>query len=109
MSVEYIPVFIEKMIDGIENGAWLHEDIPMAAGIIPRAYTSDLGIFRLRVNDLYHATDIIKENGFIVRHKNGAIEVIPGSSQDFRDIAKLLEENGITVESTAIIPGIYQG
>ena len=109
MSVEYIPVFVENMIDGIENGAWMHEDSPMAAGIIPRAYTSDLGIFRLRVNDLHRATDIIKENGFTVRLKSGAIEVIPGNSQDFRDIAKLLQESGITVESTAIIPGIYQG
>lgn len=27
MPVEYIPVFIENMVDGIENGAWTHREV----------------------------------------------------------------------------------
>ena len=100
MSVEYIPVFVENMIDGIENGAWMHEDSPMAAGIIPRAYTSDLGIFRLRVNDLHRATDIIKENGFTVRLFSLAMAQIP--------LSDALVKRGLALASRAPAPCRHQ-
>jgi len=109
MSAEYMPVFIESMIDGIENGAWMHKDALIAGQVIPRAYTSDLGILRLRVNDLHRATAILQKNGFKVRQKSGVVEVVPTASQDFKGIVTILKENGMAVEATAIIPGIYQG
>lgn len=109
MSVEYIPLFIESITDGIENGAWMHEDAAIAAGIIPRAYTSDLGILRLRVGDLHRSTNILKDNGFTVRQKTNVIEVVQKGPHDLCDIMNLFKEHDIYSEPTAIIPGIYQG
>lgn len=109
MPVETIPIWIENMVDGMENGAWMHEDKRISDHIIPRAYTSDLGVLRLRVKDLHHASEVLKEKGFMVKQKSGAIEVVPSGSEAFHDILKLLQEHGISVEPTAIIPGIYQG
>jgi hypothetical protein len=109
MPIQYNPVFIESITDGIENGAWMHEDANISTLIIPRAYTSDLGFLRLRVNELHHATEILREDGFTVSQKSGAIEVAPTGSQDLNNILKLFKEHGIYVELTAIIPGIYQG
>jgi hypothetical protein len=109
MSVETISIWIENMVDGMENGAWMHEDKRIRDHIIPRAYTSDLGVLRLRVKDLHHAAEFLKEKGFMVRQKSGAIEVVPAGSEAFHDVVKLLKEHGTDVELTAIIPGIYQG
>jgi hypothetical protein len=109
MPVKYMPVFIENFVDGTENGAWMHDDERIITNIMPRAHTSDLGVLRLRVRDLPQATELLKESGFVVRQKSGVIEVVPSDSHDFNDILKLLNEKGIYVEPTAIIPGIYQG
>jgi hypothetical protein len=109
MTAEYIPVYIETICDGIENGAWMHQDGDISSRIIARACSSDLGILRLRVNDLNGASAILRGRGFAVKHRPGAVEVVPAGSQDFNIIAAMLQENGISVESTAIIPGIYQG
>lgn len=109
MSAEPIPVYIENMYEGIENGAWMHQDSDIATRIVSRAYTSDLGILRLRVSDLHRAAAILKESGFNVKQKSGVIEVVPAGTQDFSEVAHLLQDKGMSVESTAIIPGIYQG
>jgi len=109
MLVEHHPVFIETMADGIHNGAWMHNDERFTTDIIPRAYTSDLGVLRLRVKDLLHVTQVLKDKGFQVKQKSGHIEVLPEGVHDFNDILKQLEKHGIFVEMTAIIPGIYQG
>jgi len=109
MTVEQHPVFIENMVDGIDNGAWMLSDERFITDIIPRAYTSDLGVLRLRVRDLHHATQVLKDKGFQVRQKSGAIEVVPEGVHAFNDILRQLQEHGIFVELTAIIPGIYQG
>jgi hypothetical protein len=109
MPAESMSVFIEHVGEGVENSAWMHDDESMCRSIIPRAYTSDLGILRLRVKDLRRATEILAQCGFTLRQRCGIIEVAPKGSHHFIGIVKLLAEHGLEMESTAIIPGIYQG
>jgi hypothetical protein len=109
MPVEYKPLFIESITEGIENGTWMHEDTSLAAGVISRAYTSDLGILRLRVKDLHRSTKILKDKGFTVRQRTNVVEVVQKGPHDFCDIMNLFKEHDIYSEPTAIIPGIYQG
>lgn len=109
MRTEATNVFIENIAEGDENGAWMHKNALIASEIIPRAYCSDLGILRLRVNDLEKAMSSLQEQGYQVTKKSGVLEVVQIGTQGFNKIAKILQNVGMKVESTTIIPGIYQG
>jgi hypothetical protein len=76
---------------------------------MPLAYTSDLGILRLMVNNLDKAAGVLKKKGLIVRQTADAVEVVPDGSCGLLDILQMLAVNGIDAELTGIIPGIYQG
>ena len=108
METEYMPIFLEKK-NGCVNGAWMHADARINARILPLAYTSDLGIFRIMVSDLEKAAGVLKKKRLIVRHMGDAIEVVPDGSCGLLDILATLAKHGIDTELTGIIPGIYQG
>jgi hypothetical protein len=108
METEYIPIFLEKK-NGCVTGAWMHVDARIDARIMPLAYTSDLGIFRLMVGDLDAAAGVLKKKGLIIRRTADAVEVVPDGSCGLIDILMTLAEHGIDAELTGIIPGIYQG
>ncbi|HVO66332.1 MAG TPA: hypothetical protein VMT12_07615 [Syntrophales bacterium] len=109
MEVEYIPIFLEDKKNGIVNGAWMHDDACISMRILPLAYTSDLGIFRLIVSDVDSAASVLRGKVFMVRQSSGAVELVPDQSCGLKDILKTLAVNGIDIELTSIIPGIYQG
>lgn len=109
MESEYTPIFIENKNNGHANGAWIYDNVRMNTSILPLAYTSDLGILRLMVSDIDSATRVLREKGFMVRQSSGIVEVVPDRSCGLQDILKALAENGIDVELSGIIPGIYQG
>ncbi|HYA13258.1 MAG TPA: hypothetical protein VEF33_02855 [Syntrophales bacterium] len=109
MEAEYIPIFLEDKRNGIANGSWMHDDARISMGILPLAYTSDLGILRLIVSDVDTAARVLRGKGIMVRQSSGAVEVIPDRSCGLKDILKTLAEHGIDIELTGIIPGIYQG
>jgi hypothetical protein len=108
METEYIPLFLEKK-NGTVNGAWMHADAHINAWIMPLAYTSDLGILRLMVNNLDKAAGVLKKKGLIVRQTADAVEVVPDGSCGLLDILRILAEHRVDAELTGIIPGIYQG
>lgn len=108
MEVEYTPIFMEKK-NGCVNGAWMHADERINARIMPLAYTSDLGLLRLMVDNLDAAAGVLKKRGLIIRRTVDAIEVAPDGLRGFLDILLMLAEHGIDAELTVIIPGIYQG
>jgi hypothetical protein len=108
METEYIPIFLEKK-NGSVNGSWMQADARINARILPLAYTSDLGILRLMVNNLDKAAGVLKKRGLIIRQTDDAVEVVPDGSCGLLDILGTLAEHGIDAELTGIIPGIYQG
>lgn len=108
MEAEYTPIFLEKK-NGRVNGAWMHADPRINAWIMPLAYTSDIGILRLMVDNLDAAAGVLKKQGLIFRRTVDAVEVVPDGSCGLLDILAMLAEHGIDTELTGIIPGIYQG
>ncbi|MGZ6231324.1 MAG: hypothetical protein ACXWMO_11230 [Syntrophales bacterium] len=108
METEYIPIFLEKK-NASENGAWMQDDARINARILPLAYTSDIGILRLMVDNLDKAAGVLKNEGLIVRQMADAAEQVPNGSCGLLDILRTLAEHGIDAELTGMIPGIYQG
>ena len=108
METEYLPIFLEER-NGSVKGTWMHVDARIDARIMPLAYTSDLGIFRLMVGNLDAAAGLLKKKGLIIRRTDDAVEVVPDGSCGLLDILAMLAECGIDTELTGIIPGIYQG
>ena len=107
-ETEYIPIFLEQK-NGNMNGAWMQADARINARILPLAYTSDLGILRLLVDNLDKAAGVLKKKGVITRRTDDAVEVVPDGSCGLLDILRTLAEHGIDAELTGMIPGIYQG
>ncbi|MGO9136858.1 MAG: hypothetical protein ACLP9S_17725 [Syntrophales bacterium] len=108
METEYIPIFIEKK-NGDVNGAWMEHDARINARILPLAYTSDLSILRLMVNNLDRAAGVLRKKGLVARRTDDALEVVTDGSCGLLDILRTLAEHGIDAELTGMIPGIYQG
>jgi hypothetical protein len=108
MEIEYLPIFLEKN-NGSMNGAWMQANARINTRILPLAYTSDLGILRLMVDNLDKAAGVLRNEGLIVRPMDDAVEVVPDGSCGLLDILRTLAEHGIDAELTGIIPGIYQG
>jgi hypothetical protein len=108
MEIEYLPIFLEKN-NGSVNGAWMQANARINTRILPLAYTSDLGILRLVVNNLDKAAAVLKKKGLVARQMDDAVEIVPDESCGLLDILRTLAEHGIDAELTGIIPGIYQG
>ncbi len=108
MEIEYLPIFLEER-NGRVKGTWMHVDARIDARIMPLAYTSDLGIFRLMVGNIDAAAGALKKKGLIIRRTADAVEVVPDGSCGLLDILAMLADCGIDTELTGIIPGIYQG
>jgi len=108
VQVEYFPIFLEKK-NGLENGAWIHNDPQINVRILPLALTSDVGIIRLIVRDVNAASRLLKRKGFMVRELPDAVEVVPDRMGGLDCILEVLSDHGIEVELNLIIPGIYQG
>lgn len=108
METEYLPIFLEKK-NGSVHGAWMHFDAHINASILPLAYTSDLGILRLMVNNLDRAAGVLGKRGLVARQMDDAVEVLPDGSCGLMEILRTLGEHGIDAELTGMIPGIYQG
>ena len=108
METEYIPIFLERK-NGCVNGTWMHADARINARILPLAYTSDLSILRLMVNNLDRAAGVLREKGLVAIRTDDTLEVVPDGSCGLLDILRTLAEHGIDAELTGMIPGIYQG
>ncbi len=108
MEAEYTPIFLEEK-NGHTKGDWMHTDARISARIIPFAYTSDLGLLRVIVDNLDTAAGVLEKQDLMVRRTIDAIEVVPNRPCGLLDVLLLLAEHDINVELTGIIPGIYQG
>ena len=98
MSIKQISVFVEN-----KAGALLSITSVLAAnGIDMRALTlseaSDFGIGRIIVNDVYAATTVLKDAGFIHSISPVLAVAIPNVPGGLNEVLKVLSTEGVNVE-----------
>ena len=98
MSVKQISVFLENKPGTLleMTGVLAEKDVDMRA--LSLAETSDFGIARLIVDDVYAASTVLKENGFIHNITSVLCVCIPDEPGGLNKVLHLLSEAGINVE-----------
>ena len=98
MSVKQISVFVEN-----KAGAMLGMTSTLAAHNIDMralslAETSDFGIARVIVNDVYEASTVLKDAGFIFNVASVVCVCIPDEPGGLNNVLQVLSDEGISIE-----------
>ena len=98
MSVKQISVFVEN-----KAGAMLGMTSTLAAHNIDMralslAETSDFGIARVIVNDVYEASTVLKDAGFIFNVTSVVCVCIPDEPGGLNNVLQVLSDEGISIE-----------
>ena len=98
MSVKQISVFLENKPGTLleMTGVLAEKQVDMRA--LSLAETSDFGIARLIVDDVYAASTVLKENGFIHNIASVLCVSIPDEPGGLNEVLQILSEAGVNVE-----------
>lgn len=98
MSVKQISVFLENKPGTLleMTGVLAEKQVDMRA--LSLAETSDFGIARLIVDDVYAASTVLKENGFIHNIASVLCVCIPDEPGGLNEVLQLLSAAGVNVE-----------
>lgn len=98
MNVKQISVFLENKPGslGSMTDALARQNIDMRA--LSLAETSDFGIARLIVSDVYAATTVLREEGFVHNITEVLGVAIPDSPGGLNRVLGILDRGGVNVE-----------
>ena len=109
MSVKQISVFLENKPGTLleMTGVLAEKQVDMRA--LSLAETSDFGIARLIVDDVYAASTVLKENGFIHNIASVLCVCIPDEPGGLNEVLQLLSAAGVNVEYMYAFLGRREG
>lgn len=98
MSVKQISVFLENKPGALHKmtGVLAENNVDMRA--LSVAETNDFGIVRLIVNNVYEATTVLKDAGFIHNVTSVLCVAIPDTPGGLHQVIEVLEEQKINIE-----------
>ncbi|MBQ9321278.1 MAG: ACT domain-containing protein [Eubacterium sp.] len=98
MSVKQISVFMENKPGALLNMTTVLAENRIDIRAFTLAETSDFGIVRIIVDDVYRASTALKDMGFVYSITNVLGVVIPDVPGGLNQVLQILTEEGVNVE-----------
>ncbi len=98
MSVNQISVFLENKPGTLNNMTKILADHKINIRALSLADTNDFGIVRMLVNNVYEATNVLKEENFIARFTPVLIYAISDEAGSLDKILQSFTESEVNIE-----------
>ncbi len=98
MLAEQISIFLENKAGRLAEVTRSLSDAGVSLRALSLADTSDFGILRIIVNDCEKAKDVLKKQGFTIRHTAVVAVEVDDKPGGLHKILELFAENTINVE-----------
>lgn len=98
MSIKQISVFLENKAGAMLSMTRVLAEKKIDMRALSLAETSDFGIVRLIVDDIYTASTVLKDAGFIYSVTNVIAVCIPDEAGGLNQVLKILSNININVE-----------
>ena len=109
MSVKQISVFIENRPGSVVEVTGILADNGVDMRAISLTETTDFGIARIIVNDVFTATTALKEAGFVCSLSEALAVAIPDKPGGLHQAVKVLADAEINVEYVYAFLGSHKG
>ncbi|MBR1397407.1 MAG: ACT domain-containing protein [Selenomonadaceae bacterium] len=98
MSVKQVSVFLENKPGTLNNMTTVLANHNINIRALSLADTNDFGIVRMIVNDVYEATNVLKEENFIARFTPVLIYAISDEAGSLNKILQTFTEANVNIE-----------
>ena len=98
MSVKQISVFLENRAGALESMTAVLGENKIDMRALSLAETKDFGIVRIIVDDVYEATTVLKEAGYVHTLTPVVVIAIPDEPGGMNKVLKVFTKAGINIE-----------
>lgn len=105
MSVNQVSVFLENKPGTLKKMTAVLAENNVNIRALSLADTNDFGIVRMIVNDVYEATNVLKEANFVATFTPVLIYAIPDESGGLDKILKFFAEADVNIEYMYVFAG----